>query len=641
MTAKKIQPEWPINEVGEIVLQRGVGTTTRTGSLPSVDIPTDPSTNKVVVRLPDDIPIITQGSAAPNNADGLPNGSIYIQNSVGEFNKIAGIYTRVGVQFSTDASGNVTGLATVGALMGALDIRSQGAKCDGKFVNDAVIAHTTGTSYTVTSASGKFTAADIGKVAASMAYAAGAQSGYDATVTGYTSPTVITITCSNGGVVSARSLFYWGTDDGVAINATITAANASTPKQNVFLPCAITCSTLVHVFPDGVSVLGMGGLTTVDYAYKITPVNSWLVLCKYIGGSIFTTLGNGGSNASIGSNASNITVDGMNLTAVSVQDGGRASQRTNVTALRATAEMALVGGSGVMNMCTIAGSEQAASLKVGGGDSRVTNSYIYGSGAGSPVVKLEGNDILFAQNHLWKDSDVDPTGALVQCNFFNGTTNGGDVTIDTNQFDTAVGANIEINVTGNTTVRCLNIIGNHSLSNDLVQNNASAVVTGSIATTTLTVSAVTSGIVYPGAVISGTGVTAGTMVLNQLSGTAGGIGTYTVSASQTVSSTTVTAKGFPYISLNIEAGSTLRMLHVSDNTGMGSWNDPTKSLFSSFIDGTGIKGSLLCLSVAGNTIDNCGQGYGGSGASSGLLTPTYTAGNYNIVNSASNTPVSF
>jgi hypothetical protein len=68
-----------------------------------------------------------------------------------------------------------------------------------------------------------------------------------------------------------------------------------------------------------------------------------------------------------------------------------------------------------------------------------------------------------------------------------------------------------------------------------------AVVTGSIATTSLNVTAVTSGTISPGQVISGTGVTAGTKILGQVSGTTGGIGIYTVSASQTVASTTITA----------------------------------------------------------------------------------------------------
>lgn len=66
------------------------------------------------------------------------------------------------------------------------------------------------------------------------------------------------------------------------------------------------------------------------------------------------------------------------------------------------------------------------------------------------------------------------------------------------------------------------------------------VVTGSIAGTTLTVTAVTSGALAVGQIISGSGVTAGTKITGFLTGT-GGTGTYTVSETQTVSSTTINA----------------------------------------------------------------------------------------------------
>jgi hypothetical protein len=67
-----------------------------------------------------------------------------------------------------------------------------------------------------------------------------------------------------------------------------------------------------------------------------------------------------------------------------------------------------------------------------------------------------------------------------------------------------------------------------------------AVVTGSIATTVLTVTAVTSGALSVGQTISGSGVTAATKITALGTGT-GGIGTYTVDTSQTASSTTITA----------------------------------------------------------------------------------------------------
>jgi hypothetical protein len=104
--------------------------------------------------------------------------------------------------------------------------------------------------------------------------------------------------------------------------------------------------------------------------------------------------------------------------------------------------------------------------------------------------------------------------------------------------------------------------------------NIQAVVTGSIAGTTLTVSAVTSGTVYVGAQISGTGVTAGTTITALGTGT-GGTGTYTVSTSQTVSSTTITtsdAAGNRFNQTFEESGDRLLHNYATTNAGFPSFD---------------------------------------------------------------------
>lgn len=73
-------------------------------------------------------------------------------------------------------------------------------------------------------------------------------------------------------------------------------------------------------------------------------------------------------------------------------------------------------------------------------------------------------------------------------------------------------------------------------------NPTIATVTGSIATTVLTVTAVTSGVLAVGQQLTGTGITAGTYITAFLTGT-GGTGTYSVSVSQTATSTTITTNG--------------------------------------------------------------------------------------------------
>jgi hypothetical protein len=78
-----------------------------------------------------------------------------------------------------------------------------------------------------------------------------------------------------------------------------------------------------------------------------------------------------------------------------------------------------------------------------------------------------------------------------------------------------------------------------NLNNKLRVNRTNFAGTGSITGTTLTITVATSGALYVGSLLTGTGVTAGTTISAFLTGT-GGTGTYTVSASQTVASTAIT-----------------------------------------------------------------------------------------------------
>tara|TARA_R110000868_G_scaffold304180_1_gene564701 strand:- start:1162 stop:2346 length:1185 start_codon:yes stop_codon:yes gene_type:complete len=92
--------------------------------------------------------------------------------------------------------------------------------------------------------------------------------------------------------------------------------------------------------------------------------------------------------------------------------------------------------------------------------------------------------------------------------------------------------------------------GGMSLQNILFVNNfldvasnftaISASVTASIATTTLTVTVVGSGTLYPGTTLMGTGILPHTIIVSQLTGTTGGVGTYLINRSQTFASGTVT-----------------------------------------------------------------------------------------------------
>lgn len=80
--------------------------------------------------------------------------------------------------------------------------------------------------------------------------------------------------------------------------------------------------------------------------------------------------------------------------------------------------------------------------------------------------------------------------------------------------------------------------GGTSTASTLAAGTAS--VTGSIADDVLNVTVVGSGTLYPGSTLSGTGVATGTKIVSQLTGAAGGVGTYLVDiGEQTVASTTI------------------------------------------------------------------------------------------------------
>jgi len=95
---------------------------------------------------------------------------------------------------------------------------------------------------------------------------------------------------------------------------------------------------------------------------------------------------------------------------------------------------------------------------------------------------------------------------------------------------------------GSTTTAYPILYDTTQFSKNVTLQDRTAVFTASIgpASTTMTVTAITSGPIYPGMTITGTGVTAGTRIVSQLTGTDGSTGTYRVSVSQTVASTTIT-----------------------------------------------------------------------------------------------------
>jgi hypothetical protein len=122
--------------------------------------------------------------------------------------------------------------------------------------------------------------------------------------------------------------------------------------------------------------------------------------------------------------------------------------------------------------------------------------------------------------------------------------------------------------------------------------------TASISGTTMTVTAVASGTIDVGEVITGTGVTAGTSVLAQLTGAAGSTGTYTVSASQTVASTTITVVGVDFYNIPSTAKRITVMFQSFSTTGTSNY---VVRIGNSGITATGYVSTVTYTNISSNS----------------------------------------
>jgi len=127
----------------------------------------------------------------------------------------------------------------------------------------------------------------------------------------------------------------------------------------------------------------------------------------------------------------------------------------------------------------------------------------------------------------------------------SGYTNGTYYNVALTGSVTGTGATANIIVSGNvvTSVTMVNKGSGYAVGDSLTQEVA--VVTGNISGTLMTVTAVTSGKLYVGQYVSGTGITAGTRISAFSSGS-GGIGTYIVdTSSASTGSITITSRFIP------------------------------------------------------------------------------------------------
>ena len=166
----------------------------------------------------------------------------------------------------------------------------------------------------------------------------------------------------------------------------------------------------------------------------------------------------------------------------------------------------------------------------------------------------------------------------------------------------------------------------------LVIRGGNATFTSSVSGTTMTVSAVASGTLVPGMVLSGTNVYSDNYIVSQLTGTTGGVGTYQLGFTNTSSLPVSGLSARCVISNNIidtpvadTAAFYWKFLNISDNIvrmsgDMGISYDSSQyvSITGNIIDGTQIGGIAgiatfphVGITITGNVIKDIAQGTNG------------------------------
>ena len=131
----------------------------------------------------------------------------------------------------------------------------------------------------------------------------------------------------------------------------------------------------------------------------------------------------------------------------------------------------------------------------------------------------------------------------------------------------------------------VNGVNNNAFADSSTGQTASGTAS-SISGVTLTVGGTVTGTFAAGMTLTGTGVTAGTTIVGYGTGS-GGAGTYIVSVSQTVSSTTITGNGGFYITRN-------------GNTTQGTFTPFSQTGWSNYLDGSSV---LFNTSTASSTLN--------------------------------------
>lgn len=194
----------------------------------------------------------------------------------------------------------------------------------------------------------------------------------------------------------------------------------------------------------------------------------------------------------------------------------------------------LISGSGHGSVGVTIGRFAWADYSTVDADGSPASVYNFGSGPPTGFVHREGQGLI--------TTFLAHSGMIIPPGFQMTLHNGGDFWVKNNGATAALlGQKAYADVgTGAVSFAATGAPGSASVTGAIAAGTASG--TGTIAGNVMTITGSVSGTIQIGATVTGTGVSTGTTIVSQLSGTPGGVGTYSVNPpEQTVASTTLTA----------------------------------------------------------------------------------------------------
>lgn len=331
----------------------------------------------------------------------------------------------------------------------------------------------------INSATASFSILDIGKPCVIIPYTdTGLFPSYGTITTIIsTNQCIATLNVAPGSLASATMIY--GTDNGARLDALFSAFTSAPSKGMVQLPSGIICTTRTHNIPTGIYLRGLGNNPTGGKAKDFKHYGTSLCLVGYLN-SDFLTGGSIGPGDPKGIHIRDLNIDCANLAyrCLNSASTGRTEHIEQVTMVRGNStEIYNSAATSRVHKSCFLGQNNGNVVSLSG-DSTFVNNIVTGAGNSFYGIKTSnGDDVLIAHNHIWKDSSATSMlGGSIWASFNSGNTKAGSVVILGNKCDTNYGSAIKISVSGASSARDVAILNNDCFNNDSVTNNTGPVI---------------------------------------------------------------------------------------------------------------------------------------------------------------------